>query len=225
MPDYSIKRYSSYSDAELLESAQRVAAQANSPYLSSRAFTEVTGIAEATIASHFGSWAKFCTEAGLAPRYERAVSRERFFENLEHIWNQLGRQPRAKEMKQPLSPISVSRYQKEFAAPWYSICLQFLSWKSGASISEIEQEALSTSPAVGPRRSTRREVTLSLRYAVLKRGAFRCAKCGASPATNPAVQLHVDHVVSWANGGETVLENLQCLCSECNLGKSNRHDG
>jgi 5-methylcytosine-specific restriction endonuclease McrA len=32
--------------------------------------------------------------------------------------------------------------------------------------------------------------------------------------------LHVDHKTAWANGGETVLENLQTLCSKCNIGKS-----
>jgi 5-methylcytosine-specific restriction endonuclease McrA len=34
------------------------------------------------------------------------------------------------------------------------------------------------------------------------------------------IVLHVDHIKAWANGGETVLENLQTLCSKCNLGKS-----
>jgi len=30
----------------------------------------------------------------------------------------------------------------------------------------------------------------------------------------------VDHKKAWANGGETVLENLETLCSKCNIGKS-----
>ncbi|THJ09818.1 MAG: HNH endonuclease [Nitrospira sp. CG24C] len=29
----------------------------------------------------------------------------------------------------------------------------------------------------------------------------------------------------WSKSGETVLENLQTLCSVCNLGKSNVHTG
>lgn len=36
----------------------------------------------------------------------------------------------------------------------------------------------------------------------------------------PWVELHVDHIMPWAKGGEIVLENLQTLCSKCNLGKS-----
>jgi hypothetical protein len=74
-------------------------------------------------------------------------------------------------------------------------------------------------------RPTRREIPLALRYKVLKRDDFRCVKCGRSPAMSPGLELHVDHVVPWASGGETVIENLQCLCAECNLGKSNRHSG
>ncbi len=39
------------------------------------------------------------------------------------------------------------------------------------------------------------------------------------------VELHVDHTVPWSKGGETVLGNLRTLCSDCNLGKSNEHEG
>ena len=49
---------------------------------------------------------------------------------------------------------------------------------------------------------------------------FTCKICGASPAKDPNVELHVDHIKPWAKGGETVLDNLQTLCSKCNLGKS-----
>jgi 5-methylcytosine-specific restriction endonuclease McrA len=39
--------------------------------------------------------------------------------------------------------------------------------------------------------------------------------------TFPQRRLHIDHIVPWSKGGETALENLETLCSECNLGKSN----
>ena len=54
----------------------------------------------------------------------------------------------------------------------------------------------------------------------MHRDNFKCCKCGKSPAKDPSVELHVDHIIPWAKGGETVLENLQTLCSDCNLGKS-----
>jgi len=67
---------------------------------------------------------------------------------------------------------------------------------------------------------TTREVPDSLRYKVLKRDHFKCCACGASPAKDPSVELHIDHVIPWSRGGETTLDNLQVLCSKCNLGKS-----
>ena len=224
MTDYSVKRFSKYTDAELIASLQDFAKRIGQSFVSSAAFSKATGISEHTVTNHFGTWHAFCKKAELAPRYQRAVSRADLFENLDRVWQSLGRQPRAKEMKQPLSPISVSRYGKEFQSSWYQICLEFLAFKSGASVSEIQQESR-PSPATVPSRTTHRGISLSLRYTVLKRDNFRCLKCGRSPALNPGVVLHVDHNQAWANGGETVLGNLQTLCSDCNLGKSNRRDG
>jgi 5-methylcytosine-specific restriction endonuclease McrA len=66
-----------------------------------------------------------------------------------------------------------------------------------------------------------RDPSLRLRFKVLQRDRFSCRVCGASPAKRAGVELHVDHIRPWSTGGETVLENLQTLCSTCNLGKSN----
>lgn len=68
---------------------------------------------------------------------------------------------------------------------------------------------------------TSREISAGLRYKILKRDNFKCCACGASPAKDPSVELHIDHIVPWSKGGETEMENLQVLCSKCNIGKSN----
>lgn len=67
---------------------------------------------------------------------------------------------------------------------------------------------------------TSRNINTRLRFKVLSRDNFKCCFCGASPAKNPSVELHVDHIIPWSKGGETVIDNLQTLCSKCNLGKS-----
>lgn len=70
---------------------------------------------------------------------------------------------------------------------------------------------------------TRREPGMRLRFEVLKRDNFKCCACGASPAKDPAIELHIDHVIPWSKGGETEPDNLQTLCAICNIGKSDVH--
>lgn len=66
---------------------------------------------------------------------------------------------------------------------------------------------------------TREEIPPSLRYQVLTRDKSTCQKCGGMA---PNIELHVDHILPWDCGGETVIDNLQVLCMDCNMGKSNR---
>ena len=66
---------------------------------------------------------------------------------------------------------------------------------------------------------TSRVISDNLRYQVLKRDNFKCCACGASPAKDASVELHIDHIIPWSKGGENKIDNLQTLCSKCNLGK------
>ncbi len=56
---------------------------------------------------------------------------------------------------------------------------------------------------------------------VLKESNFKCVYCGKSPATDANVELHIDHIIPFSKGGDNSLSNLQALCRDCNLGKSN----
>lgn len=77
-----------------------------------------------------------------------------------------------------------------------------------------------TSNTIKTVKSGSRKISDKLRYQVLKRDGFMCCACGASPAKDPSVELHIDHIIPWSKGGETTIDNLQTLCSRCNLGKS-----
>lgn len=68
----------------------------------------------------------------------------------------------------------------------------------------------------------RRGPNIGLRFKVLQRDRFRCQLCGQSPASDLSCKLHVDHIIPFSKGGKTIFENLQTLCSNCNVGKSNR---
>ena len=62
-------------------------------------------------------------------------------------------------------------------------------------------------------------VTDTLRFIIFKRDNYKCVICGQSPATDPKVILHVDHIVPKAIGGNNAHSNLRTLCSRCNYGR------
>lgn len=64
------------------------------------------------------------------------------------------------------------------------------------------------------------KVMPALRWQVFQRDNWKCCACGRVSAHG--VILHVDHIIPRSKGGTDSLDNLQTLCSECNLGKSNR---
>lgn len=66
------------------------------------------------------------------------------------------------------------------------------------------------------RTATRKNVTKRTRYEVLNRDGFACQYCGAKA---PDVELHVDHVIPVALGGDNKPGNLVAACKDCNAGK------
>jgi len=72
-------------------------------------------------------------------------------------------------------------------------------------------------PAFLDRKAEREQMTPALRYKVIKRDGHRCRSCGIG--VQDGAHLHVDHIVAISNGGRTRENNLQTLCSSCNLGK------
>jgi len=61
-------------------------------------------------------------------------------------------------------------------------------------------------------------VPRGLRKEVFKRDGYKCVQCGASK--EDGATLHVDHIIPVAKGGTDELDNLQTLCKDCNLNKS-----
>lgn len=64
-------------------------------------------------------------------------------------------------------------------------------------------------------RVERAKVTNKMRFAIYARDNHRCKKCGSTQ------NLEVDHIFPISKGGKTVFENLQTLCHNCNVRKSN----
>lgn len=204
----------------MIADLQRVAQLLNSDTAPQKKYGAVGTFDYSTVIRRFGSWNNALRLAGLSISNEVDISDERLFENLLVLWQHLGRQPRRSELSSPLSTISQGPYSRRFGS-WTASLEAFVNYANGSGIE---------SPAIQPdgeatRRTTGRDPSLRLRWHVLQRDRFTCRACGASPALTPGVELHVDHIKPWSKGGETVLENLQTLCSGCNLGKSNVHMG
>ena len=222
--DYSIRRYHEYTDEEIIERLKSYAQENKKEFVALTVFTRETGISQNAILRRFGTWTKLCKIAALNPKYARSVTKDSLFENLDNVWAYLKRQPRTKEMCQPISRISITQYNKFFKKSWFDICSEFLTWREAKLLNEKTSEGVRkiNSSDSGKKFDS---ISDSTRYRVLNRDKFKCVKCGRSPATDNSVILHVDHILPESKGGTNHLDNLQAMCSRCNFGKSNRFTG
>lgn len=67
----------------------------------------------------------------------------------------------------------------------------------------------------------RKPISASLRWSVFSRDGFSCRYCGAQ-AGQEGIELHADHVISVADGGDSSFDNLVTACKKCNGGKGAR---
>lgn len=202
-------------DAELLADLKRVAEMLNASTLSISKYREYGKYDETTVARRFGTWNNALLRVGLTFSNEVNISDERLFENILTLWQHSGRQPRRSELSKLPSKISQTPYNRRFGS-WTAALEAFVEYANGDGI-----ESPTLSEKDERQAKTGRDPSLRLRWHVLQRDRFTCCACGASPALSLDVELHVDHIVPWSKGGKTILENLQTLCSVCNLGKSN----
>lgn len=83
-----------------------------------------------------------------------------------------------------------------------------------------KDEQISDLPLKVIENKTKRSIPIGIRYKVFKKDAFKCIVCGRG--AKDGVKLHVDHKTPFSLGGLTELINLQTLCDNCNIGKSNK---
>ncbi len=229
------------SDEELIADLHRVAELLTTGNVTINQYDQYGEHNHTTQHRRFGTWNNALCRAGLMI-YRAGFSDDELFENILTLWQHYGRQPSTRELASAPSRIPTEKpYRRRFGS-WMNALRAFVDYANGTGAEAIEstiEEAYETPITKAPeilitetteshietvmvrRRTTGRDPSLRLRWRVLQRDNFKCCGCGASPAITLGVELHVDHIDPWSKGGETVLENLQTLCSKCNLGKSN----
>ena len=232
------------SDADYVQDVKRVAEIINSDTVKYSDYQKYGKYSGEHIFKRFSNWDAFLTNAGLKPTglSKKKITEQELFDEIERIWILLGRQPTSTDIiKHNVSKYSIDTYKRRFGG-WRKTLEAFVTYINSenrenlyeATIDETitsdenmsdttENQKLTNSNKNETifKHQTPRNINTRLRFKVLQRDHFKCCACGTSPAKNPAVELQVDHIVAWANGGETVLDNLQTLCSVCNNGKSN----
>lgn len=215
-----------FSDEDMVADIKRVADTLGVATILARQYSLFGKYHAVTLCKRYGSWNKVLELAGMKPNVNRNLTNEDLFEEIERMWIMLGRQPTATDIKQGISKYALNTYARRFGG-WRKALEAFVNFINSDDPPQEERDpaekdagAVSDAIPEGFIHKTPRDINLRLRFKVFLRDHFKCCACGASPAKDPAVVLHVDHIVPWAKGGETLLDNLQTLCSKCNLGKS-----
>ena len=208
------------SDEELLNDLKAVSNIINKDTVTMEEYNQYGKYHSTTLTRRFGSWFLCLQKAQLQmSRSKIGISNEALFDNIEKVWIKLGKQPSYTQMEE-YGEFSIGTYTKRFGG-WRKALEAFVDYVNSTEIKIDESEPTSDTTSDVANHITRRDINLRIRFIVMKRDNFKCCMCGRSPATTPGLELHIDHIIPWSKGGETVIDNLQTLCSDCNLGKSN----
>jgi len=208
------------SDEELIQDLKNVADLLNKTSVTIDEYNEYGKYHATTLTRRFGNWMKSLGKAGLAETRTIGVTDEQYFKNIEEVWIKLGRQPRYSEMQKPVSRYSAGAYDYRFGS-WSKALERFVDYVNSESIDVNESPTETVNDDTTFKYKTKKSISWRLRFQIMRRDSFKCKFCGRSPATDLGVELHVDHIKPWSKGGETIPNNLQTLCSQCNIGKSN----
>ena len=213
--DLAVKR-TRLSDEELLRALQDAATASDGRYFSTTQYEALPGKRPHpdTIINRFGSWKRALRLIGISGGREKQYSPEQLIHNLETIWRELGFPPGMKTIPTLGERISATPYRNHWGSV-RSACEALAAFHNGT----ISREKLLAGRVTVSKRTT---IPLRVRWEVMKRDNYRCAKCGASPSNDHKVELEVDHIHPVAKQGGNAPENLQTLCRRCNQGKKDR---
>lgn len=208
----------------LLDDLKRVASELDKSNISAIEYDALGKYTSTTMNVRFGSWNKAKTRANLLVTRTINNTNEELFQNILELWTLIGRQPKYGEVISPNSKFNGSTYARRFGS-WSAALEAFIEYVNTESESNVNTEITPVlipldipndskiaSLKVLKTKKTPRNINLRMRWTILQRDNFCCKKCGRSPAKDPSIILHIDHVLPWSRGGETEIENLETLC-------------
>lgn len=228
---------------EILDELEKVAKHFDYSYVRRKDFDKIAKIHSATVERCFGgSWSKAILalkerlkqkNINISPNKRRNISERELFEEMERIWRLVGHRPSKDEWAANDPKFSNDTVYRRFGG-WTNACLKFIEFKSGGPVTAGGEEWVNRNNKVPSTHGNKdtynkaiqksiektRAIPLNIRVKILSRDNFRCVFCGKSPATDIGIKLHVDHIIPFSKGGRTTVDNLQTLCQDCNLGKS-----
>ncbi len=241
--NFQFERYrvDKISREKILEDLEDVAKRFNYIEFGKRDYDKFGKISHGTAIREFKTWRgsldalrEYLTKKSINLKlrqkpYNRIYPDKELFSEMERIWVKVGHRPSRYEWNICEPRISYSTYSRRFGT-WTNACLKFIENKMGSEIttrkniedSEDNKLLAEEKLLINYKPEENRGIPLGLRLKILDRDNFRCKLCGRSPATELGVQLHIDHIIPFSKGGKSILENLQTLCMDCNLGKSNK---
>lgn len=236
-----VKRHETcMSDDDFFADMQKIAKRLNKSYITTGEYDCYGKYDKSAMIRKYSSWDIILQKANLSSTPYRLgknkqITDEELFQDIERVWIKLGRQPTIQDIHKGEFNFGQNTFVRRFGG-WRNALEAFIQYINSAddSSNKIEDDGKNTgkenpphktalvqeSTATKKEHKTTRDINLRLRFKVMARDNFKCQICGRSPATDPKITLHIDHIIPWSKGGETIFENLQTLCSECNLGKS-----
>jgi 5-methylcytosine-specific restriction endonuclease McrA len=173
-------------------------------------------IGAGSISKAFGGWSKAMKAAGLKSSVNRKRDLKEMLDIYKKAWMQLGNDPTAKQLDAYLKQNSeqyTSRVYTHVFGKLSNVRDRVVAFESG-KISELEYLSEFRPKYI------RKAISAKTSTLVFEKYGRKCAFCGKG--ASDGVKLHIDHIIPLSKDGTDDISNLQILCDEHNLGKSDR---
>lgn len=212
--DYTINRRNNPTDDDILEDVKNIMQELGLSSITIKEYDTYGSFNSTTAIRKLGSWNTILKRLNV-PYNNVFYDNEILLDNLKNVWLQKGAQPTRRDMDNKMwSQISSGAYLRHFGS-WYNALDRFEEYINKEDKDIIIPLLEAKSPNKNRKHKTKREPSDRLKVQVLMRDGNKCRICGAK-CDEGIHKLHFDHIIPWAKGGETTLDNIQILCSVCN---------